>query len=246
MLVLFFFSLFLLGVCFFGLGITLWGREIYKQFSGRRIVTCPETHRPVTVEFDALHAAVTELSGHEPDVRLADCTRWPMRADCGQECIPEALQVRPSQKPAISPSRMPHLAVLLAAFAAWILGVFWHSEYLFRDRWLQAVGMNQLQMRRVVEWWTPHLITVAGLVLFSYCIAALLAAIRRKGIRGGVIAALLVWFCLGLAALFVMDAVSRSLLWIEGGYMLLASLIIGGILGVWGGRRQTPAAPAAT
>jgi hypothetical protein len=246
MLVLFFFSLFLLGVCFCGLGVTLWGREIYKQFSGRRIVTCPETQRPVTVEFDAMHAAVTELTAQAPDVRLAECTRWPMRADCGQECIPEALQAPPSPKPASSPSRIPHLAVLTAAFAAWILGVFWHSEYLFRERWMHALGMSQLQMRRLVEWWTPHLITVAVLVLFSYCIAALLAAIRRRGIGGGVIAALLVWFCLGLAALFVMGAVSRSLLWIEGGYMLLASVIIGGILGEWGTKRQTKAAPVAT
>jgi hypothetical protein len=71
----------------------------YLQFRGTRVVTCPETGKPVAVEVDARHAAAT--AGHgKPALRLQDCSRWPERQGCGQECLrqvesaPEACLVR--------------------------------------------------------------------------------------------------------------------------------------------------------
>lgn len=58
----------------------------FIRYRGKRLVTCPETRRPVAVEVDAKHAAFTAALGH-PDLRLKTCTRWPQRQDCGQECI---------------------------------------------------------------------------------------------------------------------------------------------------------------
>ena len=58
----------------------------YRNFRGTRVVTCPETRRPVAVELDAKHAAVTGVTG-EADLRLQACSRWPERQDCGQECL---------------------------------------------------------------------------------------------------------------------------------------------------------------
>ena len=58
----------------------------YRNFRGTRVVTCPETRRPVAVELDAGHAAVTGVTG-EADLRLQACSRWPERQDCGQECL---------------------------------------------------------------------------------------------------------------------------------------------------------------
>ncbi|MEW6206919.1 MAG: hypothetical protein AB1631_01030 [Acidobacteriota bacterium] len=60
----------------------------WLKYRGTRVVTCPETHRPVAVEVDSLHAGLTALAG-EPDLRLRDCTRWPERRNCGQECLLE-------------------------------------------------------------------------------------------------------------------------------------------------------------
>ena len=62
------------------------GLGAYLQYRGERIVTCPETRKPVGVAVDAVHAAVTAPFGG-PELRLKDCTRWPEREGCGQECL---------------------------------------------------------------------------------------------------------------------------------------------------------------
>lgn len=59
----------------------------FFKYRGRRIVTCPETNAPVGVDVDALHAAATAPFGGGPELRLRDCTRWPEREACGQECL---------------------------------------------------------------------------------------------------------------------------------------------------------------
>jgi hypothetical protein len=56
------------------------------DWRGARLITCPETNAPAAVEVDSRHAAATVLSG-KPDLRLRDCTRWPEKRDCGQECL---------------------------------------------------------------------------------------------------------------------------------------------------------------
>lgn len=58
----------------------------YSPYRGTRIVTCPETSSPAIVEVDALHAAITSLAG-APDIRLGACSRWPLKENCGQECL---------------------------------------------------------------------------------------------------------------------------------------------------------------
>lgn len=96
----------------------LWEREIYKQFSGSRAVTCPENHRHVAVRIDAVHAAVTGIHGR-PKLRLADCSRWPERAKCDQACLPQALRAEPYTLGEVNlgTKRIYHLPILLAAFA---------------------------------------------------------------------------------------------------------------------------------
>lgn len=58
----------------------------FRKYRGKRLITCPETKAAAAVEVDAMHAAVTAgLS--RPELQLKACTRWPERADCGQECL---------------------------------------------------------------------------------------------------------------------------------------------------------------
>jgi len=59
--------------------------KIYRRFRGTRIVTCPETEKSVAVNVDAMRAALSSFD--EIQLRLSDCTRWPEREDCGQECL---------------------------------------------------------------------------------------------------------------------------------------------------------------
>jgi len=58
----------------------------YFKFRGTRVIACPETKEPAAVEVDTWHAALTAPLG-EPGLRLRDCSRWPERQDCGQQCL---------------------------------------------------------------------------------------------------------------------------------------------------------------
>ena len=57
-----------------------------RVFGGERIIICPETGKQAAVEVDVRRAAITSLLG-QTDLRLESCWRWPLRQDCGQECL---------------------------------------------------------------------------------------------------------------------------------------------------------------
>ncbi len=58
----------------------------WLTYRGKRVITCPENQKPAGVSVDARHAAATALGG-ELKLRLSQCSRWPERAGCGQECL---------------------------------------------------------------------------------------------------------------------------------------------------------------
>ena len=58
----------------------------YLKFRGQRVITCPENDEFAAVEVDARGAARAALLGHE-QVRLRECSRWPEKQGCGQECL---------------------------------------------------------------------------------------------------------------------------------------------------------------
>jgi len=234
MLLLFLLLLFLAGACLILLLPALWGEQIYHTYREGRTVNCPETHAPVSVRFNALRAAWSGLAG-PPKLRLADCTRWPERADCGQECIPDAVRVKPASFVDHVPwrtRRVVHLPVLLAGAAAWVLGMAWHSEYLFRPRWMMALGLSDPQTRVLARMLAPHLLSVGACVLFAYGVAGLLRWLGSRTLTHGVEVAAALWLAIGAALLAVtVSRVAPGLLWIEGGYTFLAALLIGAIVG---------------
>src|SRR5215472_11255199 len=58
----------------------------YLKFRGKRIITCPENHRPAAVSVAAGKAAA-EATLRAPHLTLSECSRWPEKAGCGQECL---------------------------------------------------------------------------------------------------------------------------------------------------------------
>ena len=58
----------------------------YARYRGERVVSCPETHRPAAVHVDALKAARVASMGKQW-IQLDQCSRWPERKNCGQECL---------------------------------------------------------------------------------------------------------------------------------------------------------------
>ena len=63
-----------------------WLVRASSTYRGKRTVRCPETGEPAIVEVDALHASLTGIVV-QPDIRLENCSRWPMKSQCGQECL---------------------------------------------------------------------------------------------------------------------------------------------------------------
>jgi hypothetical protein len=65
------------------------------KFRGTRVITCPETRDPAAVVVDARHAARSAVTG-ERELRLRQCSRWPEREDCGQQCL-EQIELSPEE-----------------------------------------------------------------------------------------------------------------------------------------------------
>ena len=67
----------------------------YLKFRGQRVITCPENDEFAAVEVDAQAAARAALLGHE-HVHLRECSRWPEKQGCGQECLAQ-IEASPSE-----------------------------------------------------------------------------------------------------------------------------------------------------
>jgi hypothetical protein len=69
------------------------GLRAYFAYRGKRLITCPETHEAAAVDVAAGEAAVGAFLS-EPTLRLKECSRWPERQDCGQQCL-QQIEVSP-------------------------------------------------------------------------------------------------------------------------------------------------------
>jgi hypothetical protein len=85
-------ALFLVAVVVLALETPYWayraihGYRVYLKFRGTRLVTCPETHRPAVVAVAARSMGLQAIL-NDPCLHLSECSRWPMRQDCGQNCL---------------------------------------------------------------------------------------------------------------------------------------------------------------
>lgn len=224
--------LFLVVVAFLLLLPAFWRRALSERYSGGRPVTCPENQQPAVVGIDVRHAAATVMDG-SPDLRLSECTRWPERAECNQGCMAQAIHAEPYKPGEVKAGRKQiyHLPVLLAAFVAWYVGMIWHSHYMFRARWMQAVGLTQAEVKQIVWWLSPHLLTAAICLLFAYGVAWLLAVSHRKGILQGVLMSALLCGAVMAASWYGIARLPHDLFAIEAGYIVLATLTVGAIVG---------------
>ena len=60
--------------------------RVYLRLRGQRLVTCPETNETAAVRLAAGKAGL-QATVHPPNLRLSECSRWPERQGCGQECL---------------------------------------------------------------------------------------------------------------------------------------------------------------
>ncbi|MGB7728594.1 MAG: hypothetical protein WBL50_11210 [Candidatus Acidiferrum sp.] len=75
----------LIGGMVFGMVLAF---RTYWRYRGQRLVTCPETKQAAAVHVDAGRATRATLIGKQ-EVRLDQCSRWPEKRNCGQDCLRE-------------------------------------------------------------------------------------------------------------------------------------------------------------
>jgi len=62
--------------------------DAFRRFRTRRMLRCPETGTGAEVGIDASKAALSSAFG-PPVLRVKDCSLWPERKDCEQDCLPD-------------------------------------------------------------------------------------------------------------------------------------------------------------
>jgi hypothetical protein len=60
--------------------------KAYFGYRGKRLVTCPETQKTEAVDVAAGEAAVSAFLS-DPALHLKQCSRWPKRENCDQDCL---------------------------------------------------------------------------------------------------------------------------------------------------------------
>jgi hypothetical protein len=132
---------------------------------------------------------------------------------------------------------MPHinwLAVLAAAASTFALGGLWYSPALFGRAWMSVNNLDSAELAK------SNMVRVFGLAfVFAIVMAANLAAFLAEpkttatwGATAGFLAGF-GWVALGIATIALFERRSAKYVLINGGYMTVAFVLMGLILGAW-------------
>jgi hypothetical protein len=122
-----------------------WLIRSSSKYRDTRIIACPETGRPAVVEVDSLHASLTASVGL-PDLRLQQCSRWPLKQECGQECLAD-LDVAPEQ------------CLVSGVLTRWYCGreCVYCNRTFHQLHWLDHQPALQSPAKELVVWRQVHL-----------------------------------------------------------------------------------------
>jgi hypothetical protein len=73
----------------FAAAVVIWLMDavrVFFRYRGKMLFTCPETHKATCVKVAAAGVARSSLTGR-PRIHLSECSRWPKRQNCGQNCL---------------------------------------------------------------------------------------------------------------------------------------------------------------
>jgi len=132
------------------------------------------------------------------------------------------------------PQNINWLAVLAAALSTFVLGGIWYSPALFGRSWMRENNLTDADLAK------GNMPKIFGLsFVFSLIMAANLAAFLADpktntvwGATAGLLAGL-GWVTLGIAIITLFERRSWRYVAINGGYMTVAFVLMGAILGAW-------------
>ena len=125
------------------------------------------------------------------------------------------------------------LAVLVAGISAFVLGGVWYSPALFGKAWMTENNMTVDDVKKgnkakIFGWsFVLSLIMAANLGMFISTPDMNLS----QGIMYGALTGL--WIFCGIAIVGLFEHKSARYIFINGGYMIVALILMGAIIGVW-------------
>jgi len=131
-------------------------------------------------------------------------------------------------------STINYLAVLVAALSTFILGGLWYSPMLFGKAWMRANKLTDADIEtfskaRMFGWsFVFSLVMALNLAMF-------LAAPTTNatwGMTAGALAGF-GWVAMAIAIIGVFENKSWTYILINGGYMTVAFVVMGAIIGTW-------------
>lgn len=131
-------------------------------------------------------------------------------------------------------SKINYLAVLVAAISTFLIGGLWYSPLLFGKAWMNANGFSEAELQtfskaRMFGW------SFLFAIVMALNLAMFLAGPETNTTWGMIAGALtgFGWVAMAIAVVGVFENRSWKYIFINGGYMLVAFVVMGAIIGVW-------------
>ncbi|WP_235298696.1 DUF1761 domain-containing protein [Portibacter marinus] len=143
----------------------------------------------------------------------------------------------------MDPSTINWWAILVAGISAFVLGGVWYSPALFGKAWMKENKLTEEDIKggnasKIYGWaFVISLIMSANLGMFlgdspEACIGE---CAQRTDVTWGTIAGFLagIWAFAAIAIVALFEQKSAKYIFINGGYVLIALMLMGAIIGIW-------------
>lgn len=131
-------------------------------------------------------------------------------------------------------SSINYLAVLAAAVSTFVLGGLWYSPLLFGKAWMRANSFTDADLQTFSKarmfGWSFFFALVMALNLAMF-LAGPTTNVTWGMAAGGLVG--LGWVAMAIAIIGVFENRSWTYILINGGYMTVAFVIMGAIIGAW-------------
>jgi hypothetical protein len=135
-----------------------------------------------------------------------------------------------------------YLAILTAAVAGWIFGAAWYT--VLSKPWQQAAGISPGKMKQAQKtpaFYIPFVVAFLVQIVMAWVLAGLIAHLGpgQFTVRNGIISGAFCWLGFVITTMAVNNGFAGRdwrLLPIDGGHWLAVMLLMGAILGAFGGR----------
>ncbi len=124
-------------------------------------------------------------------------------------------------------------AVFVAVVLHQVLGYLWYGLF-FADAWLKGIGKSPAEIHPSDP--LPYILDVVGWLLASLVMAWLVVRLDIHSAAGGALLGLAVWLGFLVPAFlphYAFIGLKPIIIVIDGGDLLIASLMTGAILGAW-------------